>query len=51
MTIKVNPSIADMLLHEETRSIEHLETMTGKRFTIVPVPELHIKRYDIIWNQ
>ena len=51
VTIKVNPSIADMLLHEETRSIEHLETMTGKRFTIVPVPELHIKRYDIIWNQ
>ena len=51
VTIKVNPKIADMLLHEETHSIRHLENETGKRFTIVPVPELHVKRYDIIWNQ
>ncbi len=51
VTIKVNPQIADMLLNEESYNIEQLEQKTGKRFTIIPAPDLHIKRYDIIWNQ
>ena len=51
MTIKVNPQIAELLLNEESFNIEQLEHKTGKRFTIIPVPDLHIKRYDIIWNQ
>ena len=40
-----------MLLHEEAHSIRYLEDATGKRFTIIPVPEMHVKRYDIIWNE
>ena len=51
VTIKVNPRVADLLLHEETHSLRHLEHVTGKRFAIVPAPEMHLKRYDIIWNQ
>ena len=51
LTIKVNPKVADMLLHEEAHSIRYLEDATGKRFTIIPVPEMHVKRYDIIWNE
>lgn len=51
LTIKVNPKVADMLLHEEAHSIRYLEDATCKRFTIIPVPEMHVKRYDIIWNE
>lgn len=51
VTIKVNPRVADILLNEETHGIRHLENETGKHLTIVPVPEMHIKRYDIIWNE
>ena len=51
VTIKVHPHIADMLLNEESFTIELLEEQTGKRFSIIPVPEMHIKRYDVIWNE
>lgn len=51
VTIKVHPHIADMLLNEESYTIEQLELQTGKRFSIIPVPEMHIKRYDVIWNE
>ena len=40
-----------MLLNEESYTIEQLELQTGKRFSIIPVPEMHIKRYDVIWNE
>ncbi len=51
VTIKVHPHIADMLLNEESYNIEQIEQKTGKRFTIIPVPDMHIKRYDVIWNE
>ena len=51
VTIKVHPHIADMMLNEESYTIELLEQKTGKRFTIIPVPDMHIKRYDVIWNE
>ncbi|MCL2790275.1 MAG: Rne/Rng family ribonuclease [Desulfobulbus sp.] len=51
VTIKVHPHIAEMLLAEESYTIELLEQQTGKRFTIIPVPDMHIKRYDVIWNE
>lgn len=51
VTIKVHPHIAEMLLNEESYTIEQLEQRTGKRFTIIPVPDMHIKRYDVIWNE
>ena len=51
VTIKVHPRVADMLLSEEAANIEQLEKETGKRFLIIPVPDIHIKRYEIIWNE
>ena len=51
VTIRVNPKIAEMLLGEESHNLRRLEQETGKRFTIVPAPEQHVKLYDIIWNQ
>ena len=51
VTIKVHPHIADLLLNEESYNVEQLEQRTGRRFTIIPVPDMHIKRYDIIWNE
>jgi ribonuclease G len=51
VTIKVHPRVADMLLREEAHIIELLEDMTCKRFTIIPVRNIHIKRYEIIWNE
>ena len=51
VTIKVHPRIADMLLREEAQHLDLLEDMTAKRFTIIPVRDIHIKRYEIIWNE
>ena len=51
VTIKVHPRIADMLLREEAQNIDLLEDMTAKRFTIIPVRDIHLKRYEIIWNE
>lgn len=49
-TLKVHPHVAEMLLNEEAAHVEHLEQETGKRFTITAVPDMHIKRYDILWK-
>jgi ribonuclease G len=51
VTIKVHPRVADIMLTEETDHIELLEKGSGKRFTIIPVEDMHIKRYEIIWNE
>jgi ribonuclease G len=51
VTIKVHPRVADMLLREESHHIEFLEDMTSKQFTIIPMRDIHIKRYEIIWNE
>jgi len=51
VTIRVHPRVADMLLREEAHNIELLEEMTSKRFTIIPVRDIHVKRYEIVWNE
>jgi ribonuclease G len=51
VTIKVHPRVADMLLREEAEHVELLEDLTAKRFTVIPVRDIHIKRYEIIWNE
>ncbi len=51
VTIKVHPRVADMLLTEETRHIEQLERESEKRFTILPVADMHSTRYEIIWHE
>lgn len=51
VTIKVHPQVADILLNEESHNIDQLELKTDKRFTIIPVADMHTNRYDIIWNE
>lgn len=51
VTVKAHPRVADMLLREESEHLERLEQDTGKRFTIIPVSDMHIKRYEIIWSE
>lgn len=50
VTLRVHPQVADLLLKEESHHIDRLEKECGKRFTIVPAKDLHIEKYDIIWN-
>lgn len=49
--IKVHPQVADMLLEEETLYIEALQKETGKQFTIIPIRDTHISRYEISWGE
>lgn len=48
--LRVHPSVADLLLKEESHSIDQLEKEINKRITIIPNHEMHIKKYDIIWG-
>ncbi len=51
ITIRTHPRIADMLKKEEIKTIVQLERDTGKKLVIVPIKNLHIEKYDIIWQQ
>ncbi|OQX19313.1 MAG: ribonuclease [Desulfobulbaceae bacterium A2] len=50
VTLRVHPQVADMLLKDEHQNVQYLEEKCGKRFAIVPAKDLHIEKYDIIWN-
>ncbi len=51
ITIRTHPRIADMLQKEEKMTIAQLEEDTGKKLNVVSVKNLHIEKYDIIWQQ
>ncbi len=51
ITLRVHPRIADMLNKEERKTLLQLENDTGKKMMVVPVKDLHIEKYDIIWHQ
>lgn len=50
VTVRVHPRIADMLLKEEQKTTELTEKDTGKRIVIAAAQELHIEKYEIIWQ-
>lgn len=50
VTIKVHPKVAGMMLKEEAVTIHNLEDELGKILTIIPVKELHLEKYEIIWE-
>lgn len=50
VTIRVNPRIADMLFKEEDLTVNQLETDISKRLIIAPEKNLHIEKYEIIWQ-
>ncbi len=51
IAVKVHPKVADMLLTEEAPNLENLEKEINKRITVIPVPAIHLNRYEIVWNQ
>ncbi|NNK58514.1 MAG: Rne/Rng family ribonuclease [Desulfofustis sp.] len=50
VTVRVNPRIADMLLKEEELTVNQLENDIRKRLIIAPAKDLHIEKYEIIWQ-
>lgn len=50
VTVRVNPRIADMLLKDEELTVDQLEKDIRKRLIIAPAKDLHIEKYEIIWQ-
>ncbi|MDX1775471.1 MAG: Rne/Rng family ribonuclease [Desulfobulbales bacterium] len=51
VTIKVHPSVADLMLKDETLNTEKLEKESNKRFIIVADNDMYIEKYEIIWEK
>ncbi len=51
VTIKVHPSVADLMLKDETLHTENLEKETRKRFIIVADNDMYLEKYAIIWEK
>ena len=51
VTVRVHPKIADMLLKEEENTTMRLESDIGKRLVIAAAKDIHIEKYEIIWQQ
>ena len=51
VTVSVNPQVASIMLREESSTVQELESGVGKRITVVPDNDLHIEKYEIIWDQ
>lgn len=47
--LRVHPDIAKILEEEEAKNLVTLEKQTGKSIAVLPAPELHIERYEILW--
>lgn len=50
VTLRVHPRIADMLENEEGQTKDTLTKDTGIRVLVAPSKELHIEKYEIIWQ-
>jgi ribonuclease G len=51
VTLRVHPSVADLMLKDETLNTEKLEKEIQKRFVIVPDSDMYIEKYEIIWEK
>ena len=51
VTIKVHPSVADLMLKDETLNPENLEKELQKRFIIVADNEMYLEKYEIMWER
>ena len=51
VTVSVHPRIADLLLKEEELTMIQLEKDISKRLVVAPAKELHIEKYEIIWQK
>ena len=48
VTIRVHPSVADLMLKDETLNTENLEKELQKRFIIVADNDMYLEKYEII---
>ncbi len=51
ITLQVHPRIADLLNNEEEATKTNVEKEIGKRIIVAPSKELHIEKYEIIWQR
>ncbi|WP_163336658.1 Rne/Rng family ribonuclease [Desulfopila sp. IMCC35008] len=51
VTLRVHPRIADLLATEEELTMAQLEHETGKRIVVAPARDLHMEKYEIIWQR
>ena len=51
VTVSVNPQVAAIMLREESSTVHELEDGIDKRITVVPNSDLHIEKYEIVWEK
>lgn len=51
ITLRVHPRIADLLQNEEENTKYRVEKDIGKRIIVAPSKDLHIEKYEIIWQR
>ncbi|TKB27583.1 Rne/Rng family ribonuclease [Desulfopila sp. IMCC35006] len=51
VTLQVHPRIANLLNNEEELTKINVEKEIGKRIIVAPSKELHIEKYEIIWQR
>lgn len=51
ITLRVHPRIAELLNSEEETTRKRVEKDIGKRIVIAPSKDLHIEKYEIIWQK
>lgn len=51
VTLRVHPRIADMLTQEEEATLSQLERDISKRIVVAAAKDLHIEKYEIIWQR
>lgn len=50
VTVKVNPQVAAIMLRDESLTVHNLEDGIDKRITVVPNGDLHVEKYEIVWD-
>ncbi len=51
ITLRVHPRLADLLQNEEDQTRMRVEKDIGKRIIVAPSKDLHIEKYEIIWQK
>jgi ribonuclease G len=51
ITLRVHSRLADLLHNEEEQTKTRVEKEIGKRIIIAPSKDLHIEKYEIIWQR
>jgi ribonuclease G len=51
ITLRVHPRLADLLHNEEEQTRARVEKDIGKRIIVAQAKDLHIEKYEIIWQK